>query len=531
MAGYDAVSRIGLALGEIEDRGFRTSGIAGAAIASGLVLVMSHEQIMNTLRIACSSAAGLRTFTPRSRREHVEYENEPLRLSMPTAAQVLAKFAAELKFEDIPPAVVRRAKDCIADTVAAAIFGSTRSWSRMAVDYARRYGGAGRCSIIGIPDLHVHAPYAALANGVSAHAFELDSVGKANCGTHPGATLVPALLAACEEAGADGRTAITAFVAGCEVAVRIGAASRHSSENLGFHAPGLNGPYAAAVAAGVASGLGAGELANALGIAGSLSCGLLAFTKSQHGAMVKRLHLGRASESGVLAARLAGGGYAGPETVLEGKFGFLDAYCRDGDANLLTEDLNRTWETLHISMKRYACHLYAHTPVQAVRELMSEHGFGGADVAQVVVEGSPVLLSHHDISEPGDIMKAQYSVPFCVALALFRDPEDPRSFDGSALEDSAIRAACRRVELRALGEPPPSARVTRVRMRLHDGRELVRGFSASKGMEDDPFDRETLQRKFMRLTAAMGEDESARLFERLQRIEAAPRFTMATGAA
>ena len=271
---------------------------------------------------------------------------------MPTAAQVLATFAAELTFEDIPAEVVRRAKDCIADTVRLGrrSLGLPSLGPHGSLADAS-YGGAGPCSIIGIPDLHVHAPLAALANGVAAHAFELDSVGKANCGSHPGATLVPALLATCEEMRASGTRALTAFVAGCEVAVRIGAASRHSSENLGFHAPGLNGPYAAAVAAGVVAGLDSKQLANAIGIAGSLSSGLLAFTKSQQGGMVKRLHLGRASESGILAARLASAGYEGPETVLDGKFGFLDTYCRDGDPDLLSEGLTRSWETLHISIE------------------------------------------------------------------------------------------------------------------------------------------------------------------------------------
>ncbi|MEK7877936.1 MAG: MmgE/PrpD family protein [Pseudomonadota bacterium] len=102
---------------------------------------------------------------------------------MSTASQVLGKFAAELRFDDIPAAVVERAKDCIIDTVAAATFGAQFPWSRMVVDYARRYGSGGPCSIIGSPDLHVHAPYAALANGVLAHAYEQDSVRDPGVGT------------------------------------------------------------------------------------------------------------------------------------------------------------------------------------------------------------------------------------------------------------------------------------------------------------------------------------------------------------
>ena len=64
-------------------------------------------------------------------------------------------------------------------------------------------------------------------------------------------------------------------------------------------------------------------------------------------------------------------------------------------------------------------------------------------------------MSHHNIHEPGDIMQAQYSVPFCVALAVFRDPDDPKSFASNALDDPAIRAVCRNVELRAQGGHSP----------------------------------------------------------------------------
>ena len=110
---------------------------------------------------------------------------------MPTAAQALATFAVRLAYSDIPPAVVARTKDCIADTIAAATFGAQFPWSRTIVDYALRYGSGGTCSILGVPDARVHAPYAALANGALAHAYELDSVGTA---PHPGSALLPAVL-------------------------------------------------------------------------------------------------------------------------------------------------------------------------------------------------------------------------------------------------------------------------------------------------------------------------------------------------
>ena len=447
---------------------------------------------------------------------------------MNTATQTLSRFAATLRFENIPAEVVERAKDCMIDTVAVATFGSRFAWSKMAADYARRYGSGGLCTVIGYPDRKVHAPYAALANGLFSHAFEQDSVRDPGMGAHPGATLLPPLLAACEEVGADGKQAIVAFVAATEIMLRIACATHHSPEKIGFHAPGLTGAYGATVAAGLVMGLTETQLVNALGIAGSLSSGLLAFTKSSQGAMVKRLHLGRASESGILAARLAAEGYEGPETILEGKFGFLDAYCKKEDIEpaLLTANLGTQWEVMRICMKRYACHINAHTPVQALRDLMAAHGFTAAGVAKIHVTGSERLATHHNIREPGDIMQSQYSVPFCVAVALHRDPEDPKAFAGGALEDPLIRATCREIESSVWPEPGKGVRSSRVTVKLKDGRELSCDGNTYKGMPADPLTRADLKRKFMLLCADMDANAANDLFDRWSKLESQPKLKL-----
>ncbi len=449
---------------------------------------------------------------------------------MPTSSQVLAKFAAELKLSDIPLAVLDRAKACIIDTVAVATFGSQFPWSGIVADYARRYGSGGACTVMGSVD-RVHAPYAALANASFAHAFEQDSTHEPNVGAHPGTTILPAVLALCEETGASGETALAAFVAGCEVLFRIARTSHRSQtppEVMGFHALGLTGPYGVAAAGARVLGLNAEQITHALGIAGSLSSGILAFTKAKQGGMVKRLHLGRAAESGILAARLASEGYTGPETVLEGKFGFLEAYCKGSDTAQLTEGLREDWETLRICMKRYACHMTAQTPVQSIRDLMAEHKFQGSDVASISVEGVEKIVTHNGSKEPGDVAQGQYSVPFCVALALFRDPDDPRSFDESALNDPAIRAVCRNVDLRARPKGDKrSEKATDVTVRLKDGREFSRHGDSFKGMLIDPLTRADLQRKFMLLTAHRGEAIAVKHFAMLDTIETQPRFFLA----
>jgi 2-methylcitrate dehydratase PrpD len=444
--------------------------------------------------------------------------------STPTASQQLAAFAASLRLEDVPKEVQDRAKVCIADTVACAVFGSQLPWSRAVAAYARSFG-SGPCALFGT-DAQVAAPFAALANGAFAHAFEQDSLRVPGAGVHPGATLVPAIAAACHETGGDGKTALRAFVAACEVLFRIGAATHHSSEQLGFHAPGLTGPYGAAVAAGLVYGLSAEQLAHAMGIAGSMSAGLLAFTKSREGGMVKRLHLGRACEAGVAAARLAQQGFTGPETILEGRFGFLETYCGEGDAALLTRDLGTQWEVLKICLKRYAFHVTSQAPVQALRELMAQERFGAQDVAEIEVACGNKIRSHHDIREPADLMQAQYSLPFNLALALHRDPQDPASYDDAALRDAGILASCRSIVLTP-AEGLPSGWASKLTITLNDGRRFTRDAFTFKGMPSQPMSAREERERFMLLCAPRGQARAAALHEQLSQIESLREFPSA----
>src|ERR1700686_1758609 len=252
---------------------------------------------------------------------------------MSTAARTLSAFAATLQHEAIPELDAGRARQCLIDTVGVCLLGSRLPWGAMVADYACRYGDNGTSHMIGLPQ-RVSAPLAALANGVFAHGFELDSLRKPGAGVHPGAALVPGALALGEETGCNGKMLLTAIVAGCEVMFRIGAASKHSSERLGFHAPGLTGPFGATVTAARIVGLDGERLTQAL-----------AFAKGGNGAMVKRLHLGRAAEAGVLAARLAERGFEGPDTILEGGYGFLETYCAESDPALLVAGLGERFET------------------------------------------------------------------------------------------------------------------------------------------------------------------------------------------
>lgn len=431
----------------------------------------------------------------------------------------LAAYAANLRYEDIPAPVLRRAKDCLIDTVGVAFYGERANWSRIIAAQARSAASPGRSRIFATDMPPVGAEAAARANGVLAHATEMDSLRKPGAGVHPGAVLVPAAVAAAQERGADGRALLTALVGGCEAMFRIGNATHHSAEGRGFHAPGLTGPFGGAAAAGHLFGLSPEAMTRAFGIAGSLCGGLMQFAAGNDGGMVKKLHIGRAAENGIVAARLAEAGFDGPSTILEGKFGFLASYCEESDAGALVGGLGEDYETLKICFKRYPCHITAHTPVYAMELLREQHGFGGADVESVVIDGAKRIAEFNGNQDPADPSQAGYSIPFCVAVALLRDTSNPDSFDEAALQDPTMRELRRRISVVSTGGGGHSDWTTTSRVTLKDGRVFDQAQADFPGTPSMPLNAAQLEKKFFALTRRLGDGPAKKLYERLNRIE------------
>jgi 2-methylcitrate dehydratase PrpD len=438
---------------------------------------------------------------------------------MKTAAQSLAEFVTSLDYDDIPAEVVEKAKACVIDTLAATIYGAQLPWSKIIIEYVRRTSAPGHSAILGT-DVLVRAPFAALANGALAHSFELDTPVHPSVGVHPGPGCVLPGIAVAQGLQKSGKELITAFVAGFEAMHRMADTSPQSSEKKGFHAPGLFGTFGGAMTAGRLMGLDAERMTNALGIAGSLCSGLLEFSKSGTGGMVKRLHPGRAAEGGVMAAALAREGFTGPPTIIEGKYGFLNVFCSDADLSKLTAGLGEVWQTVTVAHKRYAAHGTAHVPMTAVLALKAEHRIAGEDIASIVVAGNEKIVSHHDIKEPQDITAAQYSVPFCVAVACFRDPLDPNVFSEAAVNDPAIRQLCRNVTLEVLKDAPQDqGKASRVTLKLKNGRELVKAMHSYPGMPEEPLTTAQLKQKFDTLTAALSKGRRDQMFEQFMALE------------
>jgi len=438
-----------------------------------------------------------------------------------TAAGRLGALCAGLRWEDLPPLVRERSKDLVLDALGVALRGSIEPSTAPAVAVAREAGGAGRASVAGA-GFATGSAWAALANGTAAHAIEMDDV-TTESSLHPGAVVIPAALAVAEERGVSGVRFLEAVVAGYEVVMRAGnALNAASAYARGFHPTGTAGVFGAAAAAGRLLGLDAAGLARALGVAGSMASGSLEYLAD--GAWTKRLNAGWAAHAGIVAAGLAGAGFTGPETIFEGRLGFLHAYSDAPAPDRLLAGLGEDWQVLRVSIKPYACCRYNHGVIDGVLKVRRTHGVRPEEVARMrlgVLTGGALLVAEpiEQKRTPGNVVDAQFSAPFAAAVALTRGAAGPREYTQDNVDDPAIRDLMARTECYrdpALDAPYPRRWPAAVEVVLRDGRRLSARVEAATGEPENPVPREGLLAKFEQLAGAvLGPSEVAELAERV----------------
>ena len=281
--------------------------------------------------------------------------------------RAIAGFVSGLRYGAIPAEVRERIKLLILDALGCALYGAHLEWCRILRDTLGRIDKDASCSVWGT-SLRLSAPHAALANGTQIQGFELDDVHRAGV-LHVGAVVLPALLAIAElRRNLGGEEFLAAAVAGYEIGPRVGLCMGPEHIGQGWHSGATVGVFAAAAGAARGLRLDAGKAVHALGIAGTQASGLMA---AQYGAMVKRMHAGRASQSGLYGALLAEQGFTGIEDVLESEYGgFCTTFSRSNDRFRLVEltaGLGETWQTMGVALKFYACVASNHTTLDALR--------------------------------------------------------------------------------------------------------------------------------------------------------------------
>jgi 2-methylcitrate dehydratase PrpD len=415
-----------------------------------------------------------------------------------TLARRLAEFTATLDLADVPAAVVDSVRWRTLDVLGIALAASTGEAAPALVGALDSWGATGDCTVIGAKRTAA-APLAILTNGALAHSLDFDDTHAASI-THASAVVVPVALALGEAAGLDGRALVTAMVAGYESITRLGMAASGAFHARGWHATGVCGAFAAALVAGRIERLDRGQLTAALGIAGSFASGVMEYLED--GSWVKRLHAGWAGQSGAVAATLARGGFTGPASILEGRFGFYRTYLGAEPDAAPFDTLGTHWETPAIVFKPYPCCHLNHAYLDCALELRRAHGFEPGDVEAVecrvpagqvpiVCEPRPAKL------RPRSSYDAQFSLPYSVASALL---------DGRVgLDTYAVErlAEPRRLALadRVSHAVDPDSTFGRgfpgwVRLRLRDGRTLEARVPDSRGSLARPLPEEAIADKF-----------------------------------
>jgi 2-methylcitrate dehydratase PrpD len=341
-----------------------------------------------------------------------------------------------------------------------------------------------------------------LANGTASHGFELDDIIQGAL-VHPGAVVIPAALAIAEHTGASGERLLLGIVAGYEVIARLGLALGAEHNTRGYHTTGVAGPIAATVAAGIVLGQPVETILSAMGIACSSAGGIKAFTQGT-GGMVKRMHAGRAAETGVLACELAQRGFTGPMAGVDGRFGLLEVIGGgDTDVIALTRDLGEEYAISKVWVKAYPCCGLIHSVSHAIEAIRKETSLTPADVKRIVVHTSRRAVEHNGEPNPQETMAAQYSIPYCAGAAVVKDPRDPAAFDAQGLCNTEIRRIAALTQLRIdekMDALYPAHFAARVEVMLQGERRIERTVIDPHGTASDACDAAEIEAKFRLLT-------------------------------
>jgi 2-methylcitrate dehydratase PrpD len=439
----------------------------------------------------------------------------------------LASHWAGITYDDLPDDVVADVKDHILDTLAVAVYGARTSETRSVVGALARFQNSTLGSSVWGSALRLAPSHAALVNGTAAHARDFDDGGGPG---HAGSTVLPAAIAVTEVTGGSGRALITATVAGYDIGYRalqaLGGFAMHTDR--GWHSSGTMGSLAAAAAAAKSLGLGAPQYADALGIAGSFTGGVWAF--KDDGAMTKRLHPGKAGETGVDAALLAQGGITGPRRLFEASWGGLFATYNQGVGfpERALQDLGADFNVASSYLKPYACCRGSHSVIDVVMAVVSSRSLQAEDVRSVRVTAGETAVNMLSVDPIQTVFDAQFSLPYAISLALCGGRLGLDDYEPLRLGEPMVRQTIAKVSMAV--DP---------RIQLEDGPrldiELVSGEmltlaagnpTTARGSAQNPMSHEEVVAKARRLVApTLGADVADELVGAVEQLDGASDLT------
>jgi 2-methylcitrate dehydratase PrpD len=444
--------------------------------------------------------------------------------SQPTVAQSLARFICDLSYRHIPAEAVARCRELLLDQLGCQLIGASVPWNQPVYQFVKNAKSGGPARIVKYGN-EVPLDDAVLVNGTFAQGCELDDYYDQG-GGHPGAATVPVIVALAQQQTVSGQELITAMVAGYEVGWRIGRALLPELMQRGYHAQSAVGVFIAAAAAGKILRLDPDRMTHALAIAGSHAGGTMEYDQS--GGEVKRLHNGMACCGGLRSALLAEIGLTGPPTILEGERGILKVMSGKCNIDPIVNDLQAGTENLalyHAAMKRFPVNASQHAPIELLDNLVREHKIDPRQVTEIKVEVNEGILLHSGtIYQPKEVIEAQFSLRFSLALRLLKGNNDLQHYlDPAMWSDRAMLEIGRKIEL--LADPTaigPRRFACAMSIQFSDGREVRGSLAAPKGSYKNPLSAGELHDKFYRLGRTVLDDQRlGSIVDSVERIESA----------
>lgn len=441
----------------------------------------------------------------------------------------LAEFAAQLAYEDIPPAVLRRTEDLMLDCLASVLAGSSARPVQTIAQFADTMGPASGPSENMVTRRSTSPLFAAMVNAASAHMVEQDDVHNGSV-FHPAAVVFPPAIAVAQALGRSGKDLLVACVAGYEVGIRVGEFLGRSHYKI-FHTTGTAGALAAAVAVGRLLNLNNEQMLNALGSAGTQAAGLWEFLRDA--ADSKQLHTAKAAANGLTAAYLAHDGFTGAKRILEGPQGMGAGMSQDADPAKLTDGLGSRWTVLETSFKYHASCRHTHPAADALLQIVKTHGLAIDDIASVVAhvhQGAIDVLG--PVVNPTSVHQSKFSMGTVLGLIAQQGRAGLPEFD-AALDDPAIAAFRGLVSMQLDTEVDgayPRQWIGKVTVQTRDGQTFSGRVDEPKGDPGNTLSRQEIEDKALRLGTyrnAATKEESQALVTHvwdLEKVELVGRF-------
>jgi 2-methylcitrate dehydratase PrpD len=476
----------------------------------------------------------------------------------PDPTQALAEFAAGLRFDAIPPAVVRRAEDLFLDWFASALAGKGARPVESIARFIEAMGPGDGPSEILIHRRGSSPLVAAVANAAASHFAEQDDVHNGSV-FHPATVVFPPALAVAQALGASGRELLVACVAGYEVGIRVGEFLGRSHYRI-FHTTGTAGTFAAAAAVGRLLGLDAAQMRHAFGSAGTQSAGLWEFLRDA--ADSKQLHTAHAAGAGLTAAYLARDGFTGAKRILDGAQGLAAGMSSDADAARLADGLPRErraapssldprggrssqgddpgasstrWALAETSFKFHAACRHTHPAADALLQVLTTHHLAATDlraVTALVHQAAIDVLG--PVTDPQTVHQAKFSMGTVLGLVAVFGRAGLAEFDAS-WRDTAVRAVHDKVAMRLDAEVDrayPARWIGKVVVETVDGRTFHGQVLEPKGDPGNTLSRAELEHKAVQLAAyreGATADEMRRVIVRVWALADAPVVTTFLG--